>query len=52
MFLGSFILSVIARLRAMELRQLRYFAAVVARDSFSRAASYLHLTQSAISRRV
>ncbi len=36
----------------MELRQLRYFASVAAHGSFSRAASYLHLTQPAVSRQV
>ncbi len=36
----------------MELRQLRYFAAVAAHGSFSRAASSLHLTQPAVSRQV
>ena len=36
----------------MELRQLRYFATVAAHGSFSRAASYLHLTQPAVSRQV
>ena len=36
----------------MELRQLRYFAAVAAHGSFSRAAGYLHLTQPAVSRQV
>ncbi len=36
----------------MELRQLRYFAAVAAHGSFSRAAGSLHLTQPAVSRQV
>ena len=36
----------------MELRQLRYFAAVAAHGSFSRAAKELHLTQPAVSRQV
>ena len=36
----------------MELRQLRYFAAVAAHGSFSRAALDLHLTQPAVSRQV
>ncbi len=36
----------------MELRQLCYFASVAAHGSFSRAASYLHLTQPAVSRQV
>ena len=36
----------------MELRQLRYFAAVVAHGSFNRAAKELHLTQPAVSRQV
>ena len=36
----------------MELRQLRYFASVVAHGSFSQAASYLHLTHPAVSRQV
>ena len=36
----------------MELRQLRYFAAVAAQGSFSRAARELHLTQPAVSRQV
>jgi len=36
----------------VELRHLRYFAAVVAHGSFNRAAASLHLTQPALSRQV
>ena len=36
----------------MELRQLRYFAAVARRGNFTRAAEELHLAQSALSQQV
>src|SRR6266516_7085979 len=36
----------------MELRQLRYFAAVASRGNFTRAAEELHLAQSALSQQV
>src|SRR5471032_1416765 len=36
----------------MELRHLRYFAAVAAHGSFNRAAEKIHLTQPALSRQV
>src|SRR5919197_6074234 len=36
----------------MELRQLRYFAAVARQGSFTRAADELHLAQSALSQQV
>jgi DNA-binding transcriptional LysR family regulator len=52
MFLGLLILLVIPTLNLVELRHLRYFAAVAAHGSFSRAAIQLHLTQPALSRQV
>src|SRR5260370_23673835 len=52
MFLVLFILLVIPTVSLVELRYLKYFAAVVAHGSFSRAANQLHLTQPALSRQV
>jgi DNA-binding transcriptional LysR family regulator len=37
---------------AMELRQLRHFAAVAVHGNFSKAARHFHLTQPALSRQV
>src|SRR5258707_9654357 len=51
-FFGLLILLVIPNVQSMELRHLRYFAAVAAHGSFSRATSQLHLTQPALSRQV
>jgi LysR family transcriptional regulator, benzoate and cis,cis-muconate-responsive activator of ben and cat genes len=51
-FFGWLILSVIIERFPVELRHLRYFAAVVAHGSFNRAANILHLTQPALSRQV
>ena len=51
-FLGLLIHLCNSDVSLMELRQLRYFATVAAHGSFSRAASYLHLTQPAVSRQV
>src|SRR5689334_16514695 len=51
-FLALLILLVISNVQSMELRHLRYFAAVVTHGSFSRAAKQLHLTQPALSRQV
>ena len=51
-FFASLILSVIDEIGVVELRHLRYFAAVAAHGSFNRAAGAIHLTQPALSRQV
>ena len=51
-FFASLILLVMTEFPTVELRHLRYFAAVAAHGSFNRAAGSLHLTQPALSRQV